>query len=66
MDYERKRGRMKAKEYKGIEDYIKRKNEKKNELIKGSIICKAKDCNKYLYKNQSASNPQYCMDCAQV
>ncbi len=57
---------MKAKEYKGIEDYIKRKNEKKNELIKGSIICKAKDCNKYLYKNQSASNPQYCMDCAQV
>ena len=55
---------MKAKEYKGIEDYIKRKNEKKNELIKGSIICKAKDCNKYLYKNQSANNPQYCMDCA--
>ena len=54
---------MKAKEYKGIEDYIKRKNEKKNELIKGTIICKAKDCNKYLYKNQSANNPQYCMDC---
>ena len=54
---------MKAKEYKGIEDYIKRKSEKKNQLIKGSIICKAKDCNKYLYKNQSAINPQYCMDC---
>ena len=57
---------MKAKEYKGIEDYIKRKSEKKNQLIKGSIICKAKDCNKYLYKNQSAINPQYCMDCVQV
>ena len=36
--------------------------EKKN-MLKGTIICKAKKCNKYLYKNQSTSNPEYCMDC---
>ena len=36
--------------------------EKKN-MLKGTIICKAKKCNKYLYKNQSNINPKYCMDC---
>jgi bacillopeptidase F (M6 metalloprotease family) len=36
--------------------------EKKN-MLKGTIICKAKKCNKYLYKNQSQINPQYCSEC---
>ena len=54
---------MKAKDYKGIEDYIKRKKEKKNQLIKGTIICKAKNCNNYLYKNQSPCDSRYCVDC---
>ena len=67
---------MKAKDYKGIEDYIKKREEKfiktkikfinetsKNQLIKGTIICKAKKCNNYLYKNQSQSNREYCSDC---
>ena len=38
------------------------KIEKKN-MLKGTIICKAKKCNNYLYKNQSSSNSKYCMDC---
>ena len=87
---------MKAKDYKGIEDYVKQKdiekkkliestiknilpkndrsklincngddffNKEKKELIKGTIICKAKKCNNYLYKNQSQSNREYCSDC---
>ena len=56
---------MKAKDYKGIEDYIEKKEEerKKRDLLKGTVICKAKMCNKYLYKNQSTSNPEYCMEC---
>ena len=36
--------------------------EKKN-MLKGTIICKAKKCNKYLYKNQSTSNRDYCSEC---
>ena len=36
--------------------------EKKN-MLKGPIICKAKKCNNYLYKNQSQINPQYCSEC---
>ena len=36
--------------------------EKKN-MLKGTIICKAKKCNNYLYKNQSQINPQYCSEC---
>ena len=48
---------------KGNETFNELLKIEQNQLIKGSIICKAKDCNKYLYKNQSASNPQYCMDC---
>ena len=57
--------RMKIKDYKGIEDYIEKKEEerKKRDLLKGTVICKAKKCNKYLYKNQSTSNPEYCMEC---
>ena len=49
--------------YKGIEDYIEKKKEEKKDLLKGTVICKAKKCNNYLYKNQSTSNPEYCMDC---
>ena len=48
---------------KGNETFNELLKIEQNQLIKGSIICKAKDCNKYLYKNQSAINPQYCMDC---
>ena len=54
---------MNNRDYKGIEDYMKKKNEEKNQLIKGTIICKAKNCNNYLYKNQSQSNREYCSDC---
>jgi hypothetical protein len=39
------------------------KKEEKKKLIKGTIICKAKKCNNYLYKNQSQSNREYCFDC---
>ena len=56
---------MKIKDYKGIEDYIEKKKEEKKDLLKGTVICKAKDCDKYLYKNQSTSNPEYCMECLQ-
>ena len=38
-------------------------NKEKKELIKGTIICKAKKCNNYLYKNQSTSNREYCSEC---
>ena len=41
---------------------IEKKQEKKK-LIKGTIICKAKKCNNYLYKNQSTLNREYCSDC---
>jgi len=41
---------------------IEKKEEKKNS-IKGTVICKAKKCNNYLYKNQSQSNREYCFDC---
>ena len=54
---------MKIKDYKGIEDYIEKKKEEKKDLLKCTVICKAKKCNKYLYKNQSTSNPEYCMEC---
>jgi len=39
------------------------KKEEKKKLIKGTIICKAKKCNNYLYKNHSQSNREYCSDC---
>ena len=55
---------MKAKDYKGIEDYIKQKDiEKKKRMLKGTIICKAKNCNNFLYKNQSSCDPRYCSHC---
>jgi len=31
--------------------------------LKGTIICKAKKCDNYLYKNESTSLPGYCWEC---
>ena len=31
--------------------------------LKGTTICKAKNCSNYLYKNESPSLKGYCMDC---
>ena len=31
--------------------------------IKGIILCKAKDCEQFLYKNESSSFKGYCQDC---
>jgi hypothetical protein len=31
--------------------------------LKGTTICKAKNCNNYLYKNESPSLKGYCIDC---
>ena len=39
------------------------KEQEKKKLLKGSIICKAKKCNNYLYKNQSTLNREYCSEC---
>ncbi len=39
------------------------KEQEKKKLIKGTIICKAKKCNNYLYKNQSTMNIEYCSEC---
>lgn len=36
--------------------------EKKN-MLKGRTICKAKNCNAPLYKNQSQINSEYCWEC---
>ncbi len=38
--------------------------EKKN-ILKGVTICKSKNCDAPLYKNQSQINPQYCWECVQ-
>jgi hypothetical protein len=67
---------MNNKDYKGIKDYMKKREEKfiktkikfinqtsKNQLIKGTIICLAKGCDNYLYKNQSPCDNRYCVDC---
>jgi len=37
--------------------------QEKKKLIKGTIICKAKNCNNFLYKNQSSCDPRYCSHC---
>ena len=37
---------------------------KKPEMdLKGTIFCKAKNCDNHLYKNESASLPGYCQEC---
>ena len=54
-------------ELKGNETFDKlleiEKEQEKKKLIKGTIICKAKKCNNYLYKNQSTLNREYCSEC---
>ena len=54
---------MNAKDYKGIEDYVKKRSEQKKQPLKGTIICLAKGCDNYLYKNQSPCDNRYCVDC---
>jgi len=54
---------MKLKEYTNIHDYIKIKKEEKKQMLKGTVICKAKKCDNYLYKNQSSSDRRYCIHC---
>jgi hypothetical protein len=34
-----------------------------NKDLKGTTICKAKNCSNYLYKNESPNLKGYCMDC---
>ena len=47
-----------------FDELLKIENEQeKKKLIKGTIICKAKKCNNYLYKNQSTLNREYCSEC---
>jgi hypothetical protein len=36
---------------------------KKEDILKGTVICKAKKCENYLYKNESTSLPGYCWEC---
>ena len=55
--------KMKLKEYTNIHDYIKIKKEEKKQMLKGTVICKAKKCNNFLYKNQSSCDPRYCSHC---
>ena len=55
---------MKKREEKFIKTKIKFINQtSKNQLIKGTIICLAKGCDNYLYKNQSSCDSRYCVDC---
>ena len=55
--------KMKLKEYTNIQDYIKIKKEEKKQILKGTVICKAKKCDNFLYKNQSSCDPRYCSHC---
>jgi len=34
-----------------------------NKNLKGTTICKAKNCSNYLYKNESPNLRGYCIDC---
>ena len=53
---------MKAKEYKNIKDYIKKK---KDNSKNGDVFtnCRDDSCKAPLYKNTSQSDTRYCMDC---
>jgi len=63
-EQEKKKMKIKKREEKFIKTKIKFINEtSKNQLIKGTIICKAKKCSNYLYKNQSTLNREYCSEC---
>jgi acetyl-CoA carboxylase beta subunit len=39
------------------------KREEKKKMLKGTVICKAKNCSNFLYKNNSSSNIEYCSEC---
>jgi acetyl-CoA carboxylase beta subunit len=39
------------------------KKEEKKKMLKGTVICKAKNCSNFLYKNNSSSNIEYCSEC---
>ena len=54
---------MKLKEYTNIQDYIKIKKEEKKQILKGTVICKAKNCDNFLYKNESSNDRRYCIYC---
>ena len=46
--------------------WFRKEEEKKNKkinILKGVTICKSKNCDAPLYKNQSQINPQYCWEC---
>ncbi len=43
--------------------YIKKDDKQKEDILKGTVICKAKKCENYLYKNESTSLPGYCWEC---
>ena len=53
---------MKAKNYKNIKDYIKKK---KDNSKNGDVVSNCRDdrCKAPLYKNTSQSDTRYCMDC---
>ena len=53
---------MKAKNYKNIKDYIKKK---KDNSKNGDVFTNCRDdkCKAPLYKNTSQSDTRYCMDC---
>ena len=44
-------------------DGWKEEDKVSNVDLKGSTICKAKDCNNALYGWTSTKDPKYCMDC---
>ena len=50
---------MKLKEYTNIHDYIKIKKEEKKQILKGTVICKAKKCNNFLNKNHRNFETQF-------
>ena len=41
----------------------KEDTESKKESLKGTVICQAKKCGNYLYKNESSSLRGYCLEC---
>ena len=49
---------------KGNETFDELLQIEKENYHKGRTICKAKNCNEPLYKNQSPSDKRYCLSCA--
>ena len=50
-------------ELKGNETFDELLEIEKKNMLKGVTICKAKNCNASLYKNQSQINSEYCWEC---